>query len=467
MRTYYKEVCLNDGSFYEGMGYDMGRKFVFHGNGKLYDKKGELFYEGDFYDGKRNGKGKEYLLGNLYYEGDFLNGSKHGSGTQYVRGRLLYKGEFQHNTPYGSGISYSEDGSISKAGKFIEGYYYEGDLVDGKACGEGRLYYIGSLKLRYEGDMKDDKPNGNGIQYNFGTCDYRGEFANGCPHGRGRRCFLHGRIREGFFVHGHYYVGNIYGGKPNGKGRLYDFQNYLSYEGDFADGVEHGQGRQYFLAKYLCYEGDFVKGCREGQGKQYINNVLAYEGGLKNGHWQGKGTWYIDGTIFYKGDFVHGRKHGRGMQFDRYGNLRYIGDFSNGRLHGKGSAYENGKLIYKGDFYNGEARGQGIAYSNGRLFYEGEFLEGEPHGLGRMYAPDGSIREEGIFSGDKLVERVPFLHSSTAEVPMKAPLAEVPKVSVKAPMAPPLPPKENLILKEERTEVQGIERDSHEGTPGF
>ena len=40
-------------------------------------KKGKLKYDGEYLDGKWNGKGKEYFQnGKLKYNGEFLNGKK-------------------------------------------------------------------------------------------------------------------------------------------------------------------------------------------------------------------------------------------------------------------------------------------------------------------------------------------------------------------------------------------------------
>ena len=36
--------------------------------------RSELFYEGEYLNGKRNGKGKEYSKGNIIFEGEYLNG---------------------------------------------------------------------------------------------------------------------------------------------------------------------------------------------------------------------------------------------------------------------------------------------------------------------------------------------------------------------------------------------------------
>ena len=41
---------------------------------------GNLVYEGDYINGKRNGKGKEYENGKLIYEGEYLDGKRYGKG---------------------------------------------------------------------------------------------------------------------------------------------------------------------------------------------------------------------------------------------------------------------------------------------------------------------------------------------------------------------------------------------------
>ena len=50
-----------------------------NGNGKEYDKNGEIVYEGEkeYLNGKKNGKVKSYKMGDsLCFEGEFLNGEE-------------------------------------------------------------------------------------------------------------------------------------------------------------------------------------------------------------------------------------------------------------------------------------------------------------------------------------------------------------------------------------------------------
>ena len=75
-------------------------------NGKIYDDEGDdiyeinngkgylsevlyylhdiaVIFEGEYLNGKRNGKGKELFAGNLIFEGEYLNGKRNGKGKGY------------------------------------------------------------------------------------------------------------------------------------------------------------------------------------------------------------------------------------------------------------------------------------------------------------------------------------------------------------------------------------------------
>ena len=66
------------------------------GKGKEYDLLGELKFEGDYVNGKKNGKGKEYANGHLVFEGEFLNGNRHGKGKNYyyANDHIEFEGEY-------------------------------------------------------------------------------------------------------------------------------------------------------------------------------------------------------------------------------------------------------------------------------------------------------------------------------------------------------------------------------------
>ena len=71
------------------------------GNGyiKEYNNKGELKFEGEYLNGERNGKGKEYdyLNDRLKFEGEYLNGKRHGKGIEYYYDGVKFVGEYLYD----------------------------------------------------------------------------------------------------------------------------------------------------------------------------------------------------------------------------------------------------------------------------------------------------------------------------------------------------------------------------------
>ena len=65
---------------------------------KEYDCfSGNLLFEGEYLNGKCNGKGKEYdFNGRMIFEGEYLNGKRHGKGKEYEDGTLVFEGEYYH-----------------------------------------------------------------------------------------------------------------------------------------------------------------------------------------------------------------------------------------------------------------------------------------------------------------------------------------------------------------------------------
>ena len=74
---------------WNGIGYDPLNNKVYElidGKGpiKEYDDYDKLKFGGEYLNGKRNGKGKEYDYGKLIFEGKYLNGEKTGKGIKYI-----------------------------------------------------------------------------------------------------------------------------------------------------------------------------------------------------------------------------------------------------------------------------------------------------------------------------------------------------------------------------------------------
>ena len=88
-----------NGKRWNGKGYNNGKiEFeIKDGNGFMKEYyEDTLIFEGDYLNGERNGKGKEYSdYGDLWFEGEYLNGKRHGKRKEYYfTGELLFEGEY-------------------------------------------------------------------------------------------------------------------------------------------------------------------------------------------------------------------------------------------------------------------------------------------------------------------------------------------------------------------------------------
>ena len=143
--------------------------------GKEYiGKTVTLAYEGEYKNGKRNGKGKEYNLeGQLEYEGDFKNGKRDGIGKLYSKGTILvYEGEYKNGKRNGKGKSFQK-GKVVFEGEFIDEEIYKGKTYDkyGEVVYESKENDIkkqcdNSGNVIFEGEYKNWKKNGKGKEYN-------------------------------------------------------------------------------------------------------------------------------------------------------------------------------------------------------------------------------------------------------------------------------------------------------------
>ena len=97
---------------------------------------GKLEFEGEYLNGKRNGKGKEYFyIGDLEFEGEYLNGKKHGKGKEYYdNGKLEFEGEYLNGEINGKVKEYYDNGNLK-----FEGEYFNGKKWNGKGYNKDGL----------------------------------------------------------------------------------------------------------------------------------------------------------------------------------------------------------------------------------------------------------------------------------------------------------------------------------------
>ena len=144
----------------------------------IYERNGRGKKKGkDETNGRGKKKGKEYYINSnqILYEGEFLNGERNGKGKEYNWCRdLIFKGEYFKGKRWnGKGYNiYKKIIYKLKDGKgYVRNYdydnnlIYEGEYLNGEKNGKGKEYYWDNI-LAFEGEyLNGEKWNGKGKEY--------------------------------------------------------------------------------------------------------------------------------------------------------------------------------------------------------------------------------------------------------------------------------------------------------------
>ena len=116
------------------------------------NNKDNLKFEGEYKNGDRNGKGKEYYYNEeLKFEGEYLNGKKwNGEGYDY-NGNIV----FEIKNGKGNKKEYND---------YNDKLEYKGKYLNGDRNGTGREYYYDG-KLKFKGEFLNGKRNRNRKEY--------------------------------------------------------------------------------------------------------------------------------------------------------------------------------------------------------------------------------------------------------------------------------------------------------------
>jgi len=150
-------------------------------------------------------KRKLTLEGGSVYEGDIVNGKPHGKGKITTKNRQLqdetvYEGDFVDGKPHGKGIKTTFDLSLPFVARDVD-KVYEGDFVDGKFTGKGKMKHHDDV---FEGNFVDDKPYGKvKLTYKDGIV-YEGNVVekfhcSPSRTGKGKTIYPNGNVYEGDF----------------------------------------------------------------------------------------------------------------------------------------------------------------------------------------------------------------------------------------------------------------------------
>ena len=117
-----------------------GRYIEFSSIGKGREFKADkniILFEGEYANGKRNGKGieyDEYSPDDIIFKGEYVNGVRHGKGIEYdLSGKIIFEGEYFKGARW-NGKGY--DGNLNVAYELNNGNGNIKEFIDGKLCFE-------------------------------------------------------------------------------------------------------------------------------------------------------------------------------------------------------------------------------------------------------------------------------------------------------------------------------------------
>lgn len=174
---------LKTGALYKGE----WRDDQMHGTGILFSGQNEIiecrFDRGQIYNG---GRIKMIMPDGCFYEGQYLNHERHGKGSCYYPNGDIYEGEWLNDVRVGRGKM-----------RFNTGQVYQGQFMAGQVDGAG------TVEDKYANMFLPEQGDGDGEQR-----------AGSIQNGR-----LQGKSVVNF-TNGDYFVGEFRDGRPNGYGEL-------------------------------------------------------------------------------------------------------------------------------------------------------------------------------------------------------------------------------------------------------
>ncbi|CAD8110192.1 unnamed protein product [Paramecium sonneborni] len=144
-----------------------------NGQGTKITSFGEI-YEGYFVDDKLNGEGYSKTNDGEIYKGNFKENKRHGKGELVINDEELYIGSFKNGKKNGDGFLTLKNGDI-----------YSGGFQDDKFHGQG-IYTVKKDNSNYKGNFQNNKKHGSfEIIYNDNSMEH-GMFQNDIRHGQFR-----------------------------------------------------------------------------------------------------------------------------------------------------------------------------------------------------------------------------------------------------------------------------------------
>ena len=289
----------------------------YEGRGILYEKSGEVKYNGYFKKGEFEGYGRIYKEGELIYEGYFIKSEYSGKGILYNdNAKKKYDGYFINGKFDGVGIIYQSTRKIKMT-------FRQGKPIDESFS----ILYDKNDNVIFEGLIYEKNPE------------------------NAKNVAIYSYPNYSLYIHIKY-IGDLNKSKYDGKGILYYNSSESIYfkgifnNGDFKNGVSYDpKGKEIYI-------GDFINNKpKEGKDIEVYNlyKNLEYKGDLVNGTKEGYGTiYYENGKTLYSGMFKNGKIYGKGVKYYKNGTRKIEGIFKSfDTCEGKYYNPEN-KELYEG-----------------------------------------------------------------------------------------------------------------------
>ena len=257
----FEGIFIND-KIWSGKVYSPDENKIYelkNGKGLIveYTDEKSLIYKGEYLNGERNGKGKEYYCGKLIFEGEYLNGKRNGKGKEYENNQLVFVGEYLNGERNGKGKM------------CYDALLYEGEFLNNKTYGKAKFSYDG--ELFFEGEMYNNYMF-KGKMYRNKKLKFEGELL----------------FNDEWDGTGYDTNGNILFKLINGKGKFIEFD-------------ENGE---------ISFEGELLDGVKNRIGKDYYKGEVVFCGERKNGkRWNGYGKVFdIYDKVDFEGKYIDGKK---------------------------------------------------------------------------------------------------------------------------------------------------------------
>jgi hypothetical protein len=343
---------------------------LMHGTGVTFDfEYGFPDYEGEFFMGKKHGRGKVLTpSGLVVYEGSWKDGEIYGRGVWRGDQEFTYCGDMQNSMPHGKGIR------LGSAGKV-----YDGSFSEGQYHGEGRIY--SDNQVVYDGQFEKGLRSGHGKEFvthkGKSICVYEGEFLGGKNQGNGTQYSITEKIL---------YTGEFADGKRCGHGNLFNKDGRKIFVGEFQDGHNIGTGHGYLYSQAngsLLYEGEIKT--LDHKTRKLLRGITVIMGGhVSKNVMNGGSPRRVQptgpvGQEIALAEIRKYKKHGHGREFNSDEAVIYEGQFQDDYRHGTGCQYdaETKLKLYDGNFQHGIRSGQGQELNcHGDIIYEGMWYKG-------------------------------------------------------------------------------------------